>query len=59
MKYLVALVASVLLLTMLVVGPFITMWSLNTLFGLTFTNWLAWVWLMAMLGTLFKFQVVK
>lgn len=33
----------------LVLGPFITMWSLNTLFGMSidysFVTWLAMVWL--------------
>jgi hypothetical protein len=38
-----------LLLVLIAVGPFITIWALNTLFGLgiayTFWTWLAVVWL--------------
>jgi len=39
----------VLIAALIIVGPFITIWSLNTLFGLgiaySFWTWLATVWL--------------
>jgi hypothetical protein len=39
----------VVLIAFIVIGPFVTIWSLNTLFGLsidyTFWTWLAVVWL--------------
>jgi cobalamin biosynthesis protein CobD/CbiB len=42
-----------LVLCLLVVGPFFTIWSLNTLFGLqipySFTSWAAVVWLLTAL----------
>jgi len=39
----------IVLIALIVIGPFVTIWSLNTLFGLsidyTFWTWLAVVWL--------------
>ena len=44
-----------LLLVLIAVGPFITIWALNTLFGLgiayTFWTWVAVVWLGLVLQT--------
>lgn len=45
---------ALLILVLVIVGPFITIWSLNTLFGLgiayTVWTWLAMAWLGLALG---------
>jgi len=49
MKVMMLLGALCLIVTLIAVGPLITIWSLNTLFGLgiayTFWTWLATLWL--------------
>lgn len=44
----------VLIIAIVVVGPFVTIWALNTLFGFkiafTFWTWLASAWLSAVVG---------
>ena len=43
------IVALIYVVLMAIIGPFLTIWSLNTLFGFTlaysFKNWMAIVWL--------------
>jgi hypothetical protein len=48
----------ILLLVMIIIGPFLTIWSLNTLFatGIPYTiwTWLAILWIQAIIGLSFS-----
>lgn len=60
MKLFVVLLLIAFIVVMCVYGPFITIWALNSLFGLsiadTWVNWLYMVWLMAIISGNVKIQ---
>ena len=61
-KIIVVALLAVLLVILTIVGPLITIWSLNTIFGLQipyeFKSWAAVIWLMTVFHGI-KFQINK